>query len=58
MTWEEKLEHAKKVATMLDTIGGEGKDREQDLGDIMEITTKLLLPGYSVQLIGKSRNYI
>lgn len=58
MTWEEKLEQVKKVVKMLETIGGEGKDREQDLGDIMEIIVKLLLPGYSVQLIGKSRNYI
>jgi hypothetical protein len=50
MSWQDKLESAKKVMEVLDHVEVKDGDKERELLDILVLTAKLLLPCQNVTL--------
>jgi hypothetical protein len=48
MSWQDKLESAKKIMIMLENVKHENTER--DVVDILELSAKLLLPSCHVRL--------
>jgi len=50
MSWDDKIKSVERVMHILDQIDVKDGDRERELVDVLELTTKLLLPNHHVKL--------